>query len=169
MCVTALAAANMTPMLTCQVDHPALAVLPDAPTREQIEAFGRALQGLEATEAPPDISTAHHLAGDVYGRSVVIRADTYLVGLPHREDHLNVCVGDITVWTDTGKQRLTGAHILPAKAGVMRVGFAHADTTWLSVHVNRTGAQDIAAIEDSLIEHPERLLSRRQHREEIAA
>lgn len=157
----------MIPMLPCQAEHPALAVLPDAPTREQIEAFGAFLQSLEEAEAPPDIRTAHHLAGDVYGRSVVIQADTYLVGLPHREDHLNVCVGDITVWTDTGKQRLTGAHILPAKAGVMRVGFAHADTTWLSVHVNRTGGSDIEAIEDSLIEHPERLLSRRLQREEI--
>lgn len=159
----------MTLMELCQTDHPALAVLPDVPTREQIEAFGTFLQSLEGTEAPPDIGTAHHLAGDVYGRSVVIKADTYLVGLPHREDHLNVCVGDITVWTDAGRRRLTGAHILPAKAGVMRVGFAHADTAWLSVHVNRTGGTDIAAIEDSLIEHPERLLSRRHRIKEIPA
>lgn len=150
-------------------DHPALAVLPDVPTRQQIEAFGALLQSMESDHAPPDIGTAHHLAGDVYGRSVVIPAETYLVGLPHKADHLNVCVGDITVWTDTGRQRLTGAHILAARAGVMRVGFAHADTTWLSVHVNRTGGSDIAAIEDSLVEHPERLLSRRQQRAEIAA
>ena len=153
--------ASMTPMHPCLPDHPALAVLPDVPTREQIEAFGTFLQSLEADHAAPDISTRHHLAGDVYGRSVVILADTFLVGLPHREDHLNVCVGDITVWTDTGKVRLTGAHILPAKAGVMRVGFAHADTTWLSVHVNRTGGHDIPTIEDSLVQHADRLLARR--------
>ena len=93
-------------MTPCLPDHPALAVLPDVPTREQIEAFGCILQAQEADQAPPDISTRHHMAGDVYGRSVAIPADTFVVGLPHREDHLNVCVGDITVWTDTGKVRL---------------------------------------------------------------
>lgn len=148
-------------MLPSTADHPALAILPDLPTREEIEAFGHFLQGLEADNGIPDIGTAHHFAGEVYGRSVVIKADTFLVGLPHKADHLNVCVGDITVWTDTGRQRLTGAHILPAKAGVMRVGFAHADTTWLSVHRNATGGQDLGAIEAALIEHPERLMSRR--------
>lgn len=156
-------------MQPCLLDHPALTVLPDVPTRGQIEEFGRFLQSMESNHVSPDLHTAHHLAGDVYGRSVLIQADTYLVGLPHKEDHLNVCVGDIVVWTEHGKQRLTGAHILPAKAGVMRVGFALADTTWLSVHVNRTGGTDLAAIEDSLVEHAERLQSRRRHLQEIAA
>ena len=158
----------MTPMELCPTDHPALACLPECPTREAIEAFGRYLQSLEDDHAPPDVRTAHHFAGDVYGRSVVIGADTFLVGLPHREDHLNVCVGDITVWTEQGRQRYTGAHIIPAQAGATRVGFAHAPTTWLSVHVNRTGGRDLDAIEDSLVEHADRLMSRRQRALEIA-
>lgn len=139
----------------------ALSVLPEIPTREQIEAFGTMLQALEAHGDAPDIGTRHHMAGDVYGRSVVIPAETYLVGLPHKADHLNVCVGDITVWTETGRRRYTGAHIIPARAGCMRVGFAHAETTWLSVHVNPTQGTDLQAIEDALIEHPERLMTRR--------
>lgn len=152
-------------------DHPALTLLPDVPTRDDIEEFGRWLQEMEGNPGtpPPDISTAHHFAGDVYGRSVVIPAGTYLVGLPHKEDHLNVCVGDIVVWTEQGKQRMAGAHILPAKAGVMRVGFALADTTWLSVHVNRTGGQDLRAIEDALVDHADRLMTRRHAPMEIAA
>lgn len=148
-------------MQPCLPDHPALAVLPDVPSREQIEEFGAFLQTLEADGPPPDIQTVHHLAGDVYGRSVVIGAGTYLVGLPHREDHLNVCVGDIVVWTEQGRQHYQGAHVIAAKAGAMRVGFALADTTWLSVHVNRTGGTDTEAIEDSLVEHADRLMSRR--------
>lgn len=153
----------MTPMThSLSAEHAAaLSVLPDLPTREQIEDFGFFLQSLETPETP-DIPTAHHLAGDLYGRSVVINAETYLVGLPHKEDHINVCVGDITVWTERGKRRLTGAHILPAKAGDMRVGFAHSDTTWVSFHVNRTGGSDIQAIEDSLVEHADRLMTRRR-------
>lgn len=159
----------MTPMQLQIPDHPALSLLPDVPTREDIEEFGRLLQELEADHVTPDIDTAHHFAGDVYGRSVVIPAGTYLVGLPHKEDHLNVCAGDIVVWTEQGKQRLTGPHILPAKAGVMRVGFALEDTTWLSVHVNRTGGQDTHAIEDALVEHSDRLMTRRLAPLEIAA
>jgi len=39
------------------LDHPALTLLPEVPTREQIEAFGQFLQGLEADCAPPDLHT----------------------------------------------------------------------------------------------------------------
>jgi hypothetical protein len=74
---------------------------------------------------------------------------------------LNVCVGDVTVWTTAGKKRLIGAHILPAEAGVMRVGFAHRDTTWLSVHRNDTGTTCPELIEDALIDHADRLMTRR--------
>lgn len=146
---------------TSALAHPALSVLPDVPTRDEIEAFGRWLQTLEAEHAPPEVPTAHYFCGEVYGRSVVISADTFLVGLPHKADHLNICVGDITVWTDAGRRRFTGAHVIPARAGCMRVGFAHADTTWLSVHVNNTGGCDPRAIEDALVEHADRLMSRR--------
>ena len=151
-------------MQVSTVDHPALALLPDAPTRDQIERFGAYLQSMEGEHALVDIGTMHHHASGMYGRSVVIKAGTFLVGLPHKAAHLNVCVGDITVWTERGRKRLTGAHILVAEPGVMRVGFAHADTTWLSVHRNDTGTTDNEAIEDALIEHPELLMTRR-HKE----
>lgn len=153
----------MTPMVPSLLDdnHPALALLPDCPTQEQIEHFGALVQSLEGEHGIVDISTMHHHAEGLYGRSVVIKAGTFLVGLPHKAGHLNVCVGDVTVWTPAGRKRLTGAHILPAEAGVMRVGFAHQDTTWLSVHRNDTGGTDLQAIEDALIQHPERLMTRR--------
>ena len=152
----------MTPMELSLPDHPALAVLPDAPTRADIEAFGQFLQSLEADHVGPDIHTRHHFAGEVYGRSIVLGAECFLVGLPHKHDHLNVCVGDITVWTEQGKVRYTGAHIIESKAGCMRVGFAHAETTWLTVHRNATGGRDLEQIEDSLIEQADLLLTRRQ-------
>lgn len=142
-------------------DHPALALLPEVPTQDQIERFGQLVQSLEGEHPLVDISTKHHHAQGLYGRSVVIEAGTFLVGLAHKAGHLNVCVGDVTVWTAAGRKRLTGAHILPADAGAMRVGFAHADTTWFSIHRNDTGSTDLRAIEDALVEHPERLMSRR--------
>jgi hypothetical protein len=142
-------------------NHPALALLPDAPNQEQIERFGELIQSLEGEHGVIDISTMHHHAEGLYGRSVVIKAGTFLVGLPHKAGHLNVCVGDVTVWTTAGKKRLTGAHILPAEAGVMRVGFAHRDTTWFSVHRNDTGSTHIELIENALIDKPALLLTRR--------
>ena len=96
------------------IDDLALSVLPELPTQAQIEEFGHFLQSLEGEHGVVDISTMHHHAKGLYGRSVVIKAETFLVGLAHKAGHLNVCVGDITVWTPNGRQRLTGAHILPA-------------------------------------------------------
>ncbi len=152
----------MTRMQVSTPDHPAIALLPAAPTGDQIEAFGRFLQSIEGKHEPVvDISTMHHHADGLYGRSVVIKAGTYLVGLPHLAGHLNVCVGDITVWTEGKRSRLTGAHILPSAPGATRIGFAHADTTWLSVHRNDTGSKVIANIEEALVATPEKLMSRR--------
>lgn len=142
-------------------DHPAIALLPEFPTAEQIEAFGHMVQRLEGTHGVVDIGTSHVHADGLYGRGVVIKAGTFLVGLPHVAGHLNVCVGDIVVWTPAGRTRHRGAHILPAGPGAARVGFAIEDTTWFTVHRNDTGTTDIETIEDSLVEHPERLITRR--------
>lgn len=154
-------------------DHPALRLLPDVPTRDEIEAFGQMLERLEGEHGAPDIGTAHHVNEDLYGRSIVLPAGAFLVGLAHKRPGFAVCVGDITVWTERGRERLTGAHILQTVPGLMRVGFAHADTTWFTVHSNPTGAHDrtglgriaghhIEAIEDALVEHADRLMTRRR-------
>lgn len=149
----------MTPMLPSTPDHPALALLPDAPTRAQIEAFGQRIEAMESAGLV-DLHTKHHINADIYGRSIVLGAETFLVGLAHTHPGIAVCVGDITVWTEDGRQRYTGAHIIQTKPGRMRVGFAHAETTWLTVHANKTGGTDVEKIEDSLVERPERLMTR---------
>lgn len=139
----------------------ALAVLPETPTREQIEAFGYALMGLEPEHGMVDVQTMHHHVDGLYGRSVVIKAGTYLVGLPHKAASFNLCIGDITVWTETGRARFTGVHLVNGTPGAMRVGFAHADTTWLSIHRNDTGTTDTQVLEAALVEHSERLMTQR--------
>jgi hypothetical protein len=65
-------------------------------------------------------------------------------------------------------QRYTGAHVLKTEAGKMRIGFAHAETTWVTVHANKTGGQDIETIEDSLVENADRLMTRRSLRKVAA-
>lgn len=153
----------MTRMVPSEFAHGSpLEALPDAPTRQQMESLGRFLQSVEPEHEPIDLGTVHHFADRLYGRSVLIKAGTLLVGLPHKQGALNVCAGDITVWTESGRQRLTGAHILPSPAGGMRVGYAHADTTWLTVHANLTGTRDLGTIEEALVERSDLLIERRQ-------
>ena len=87
-------------------DHPAIALLPVAPTEAQIEAFGLLLQTHEEDGNGADLGTVSHVNEGVYGRSITIAKDTFLVGLPHKRAGLAICVGDITVWTAEGRQRL---------------------------------------------------------------
>lgn len=141
-------------------DHPALTLLPAVPSKAQIEEFGRIIQSLEASGLV-DLQTVHHVNDDLYGRGIVLGAETFLVGLAHTQPGFAICVGDITVWTEDGRQRYTGAHILKTVPGRMRIGFAHKETTWFTVHANKTGGTDVETIEDSLVEHSERLQTRR--------
>lgn len=105
-----------------------------------------------------DLGTTHELAGEVYARTIFIPAGTVLTGAAHNKDHVNIMFGDITVSTDDGMTRLTGYHVLPTKAGMKRVGFAHRDTCWTTVcHTKLT---DIEAIEDEMTDESEMLQTR---------
>ena len=58
-------------------------------------------------------------------------------------------------------KRLTGHHVIPSAPGAKRVGYAHADTWWTTVHVNPTNERDPVALEDLLVDDPQSLQSRR--------
>lgn len=119
------------------VASPAAAVtLPtDAPTREQIDRLKSELFALVKRDGEVVIIPEDHHAEGLYGRSILIPAGTALTGAAHKAGHLNVCVGDIDVWTEDGMKRLTGINVIPSRPGCKRAGFAHADTWWLTVHV----------------------------------
>lgn len=135
--------------------------LPDAPTAGDVARFAALVLAIEAEVGPMHVSTCMHLAHKIAGRSAVIPKDVILVGLPHKLGGIAVCVGDITVWSEGKRERFTGAHIITTRPGGYRIGLAHADTTWLTVHANETGGEDIAAIEDSLVDGADRLMTRR--------
>lgn len=138
------------------------ALLPDRPSQEQFDAFCAMLEGLPVGEQL-HVEPMHVQAEKLLARAVVIRKDTFLAGLPHLRGCVNVCVGDITVWTvANGRQRYAGAHVLASDAGGSgRIGLAHEDTTWLTVHANLTGSDDLDAIVASLVAKPQRLIERR--------
>lgn len=144
------------------IDHGAApALLPNIPTRDQIERLEGVLLQAEANGAGVELGTWHHFAEGLVARTILIPAGTVLTGAAHKAEHLNVCHGDIDVWTEAGMRRLTGYHVIASLPGAKRVGFAHADTYWTTVHLNPTNERDLAALEDALVEDAHMLQSRR--------
>jgi len=142
------------------VSGASLPALHDVPTRAQIERFEGALLQLER-EYGVELDTWHEFADGLVARTILIPAGTMLTGAAHRAEHLSIACGDITVWTEAGMRRLTGYHVLPSRPGCKRVGMAHADTYWTTVHVNQSNERDVTALEDALVENADTLQSRR--------
>lgn len=130
------------------------AILPTIPTRGEIERLEREVARLPQV----DLMTEHVLSGGVYARTIYIPAGTVLTGAVHKKDHVNVVIGDITAWTEEGMKRFTGHHVLKSRAGTKRAGYAHATTIWTTF--SHTDQTDIEAIEQELVEEPEKLQTR---------
>lgn len=92
-----------------------------------------------------DLRTTMTVHGGMCARTIFIPAGTMLTGALTKCDNLCVVDGDITVTTDAGPVHLLGFNVLPAKAGAKRVGFAHGDTWWTTIH--RTDETELDAIE----------------------
>ena len=106
-----------------------------------------------------DIGSTDIIHARMCARTIFIPAGTMLTGALTNIDNICLMVGDITVTTDDGPKRLTGFHVLTAKAGFKRAGYAHADTYWTTIH--HTDLEDISAIEEEMTPECETLQSRR--------
>ena len=102
-----------------------------------------------------DVQTLMTVFGQVCARSIFIPAGTLLTGAETARDNVCVVFGDITVTTDDGPKRLTGFHVLTARAGQKRAGIAHADTWWVTVH--HTKHETASEIEREMTPEPEAL------------
>lgn len=122
-------------------------ILAPVPTREQIERLEAAMRELPPVEIPP----RHYFADGLYAREITIPAGTLVTGKIHRTEHLNiVSKGDITVWTEDGMKRVRAPFALVSRPGTKRVGYAHEDTVWTTIHATRE--TDLEALERELIE-----------------
>ena len=133
------------------------AALDSAPTRDQIRNAQQLLMAAEGAGHGVEILHWHHYADGQVARTVLIEAGNYLSGAAHLTEHLCICAGDITVWTEGGHTRLTGYHVLTSLPGAERIGYAHSDTWFTTIHVNPDNCTDARELERRLIEHPERL------------
>lgn len=112
------------------------------------------------TQPQVDLSTTHLVHAGMYARTILIPADTLLTGALTNCDNVCVVVGDITVTTDEGTVRLTGHHVIPARAGFKRAGLAHADTYWTTFM--RTEEQEVSDIERQMTDEADMLQTSRQ-------
>jgi len=85
---------------------------------------------------PNDLMPPFELhAGGMYLRMIKIPKGAKIVGVRHNRDKFDIMVsGDISVWVEEGFHRITGFNVWRTPAGNKRVGIAHEDTTWITVH-----------------------------------
>ena len=90
----------------------------------------------------------HHFAPGIYMREMRIKKGTILTGKIHKTEHLCVLNGDIEIASEDGKGRFTGYLTFLSKPGVKRIGYAHEDTVFTTVHAIE--GTDIAELEAAL-------------------
>lgn len=120
-----------------------------SPAHLSLDALEAEMREQPQVEMPP----THLFSPGVYARQIVIPAGTLLTGKIHLHDHLNiVSAGEISVWTEAeGVRRIRAPFSFIAKAGTRRLGYAHAETVWTTIHANPDDERDLAALEQRLI------------------
>lgn len=114
--------------------------------REQILALEGRLRELPQL----DIKTTHRFSKGLYAREIFIPKGTILVGKIHRFENLNIISqGDITVLTEDGARRIKAPFTVVSPPLTKRVGYAHEDTVWTTIHASNE--TDLDKLEAELI------------------
>lgn len=115
-------------------------------TRKDIDILENELTKLPQVEIIP----THRFAEGLYVREIVIPKGTLLTGKIHKASHVNIISkGDITVMTEDGLMRIKAPFTMISKPGTKRVGYAHEDTVWTTVHA--TQETNLEKIEETLV------------------
>lgn len=98
-----------------------------------------------------DFKTTHHFGPGVYMREALIPKGFVVTGKIHKTGHLNILSqGRITVWTEEGMKTLEAPAIIRSESGIKRVGYAHEDSIWVTVHKNQNDEKEIKKVEERL-------------------
>lgn len=99
------------------------------------------------------IEPLHHFSKGLYAREILIPAGTILTGKIHKYECLNVVSkGKISVASIDGIQIIDatdGPVTFKSSPGVKRLGYAHSDTVWMTIHASEE--TDLEKLEDELI------------------
>lgn len=123
-----------------------------AEMRILIMGLEAAMQAMPGSLDAEDFKTTHHFAPGIYMRELFIPKGTVLTGKIHKTEHLNIMSqGRLTVWTEDGMKTVTASTVIKSQPGIKRVGYAHEDSVWITVHPNVTDEREIRALEDLFI------------------
>lgn len=121
-------------------------------TAANVESFRAAITAAEdiiRSEPQIEFEVIHHFSPGIYARELRIPAGVMLTGKIHKTKHLCIMSGDIEVMSEDGGGRFTGYHTFLSKPGVKRIGYAHADTVFTTIHA--TDETDVAKLEAMLV------------------
>lgn len=122
------------------------------PEESRLAARGKilALQDEVGKLPQVEIVTTHRFSKGLYAREVLIPKGTIVVGKIHKYESLNILSqGDITILTEFGAKRIRAPYAVVSPPLTKRVGYAHEDTVWTTVHA--TDETDLEKLEDELI------------------
>jgi quercetin dioxygenase-like cupin family protein len=117
----------------------------EKPSVEQMRAKILKLEAqmLSMAEHAVELPVDNHFAPGIYMRALHIPKGTTLTGAIHKTEHMNILSqGEMTVWTEDGMKRLKASTVIKSMPGIKRVGFAHEDSVWITVHLNPTEERD---------------------------
>jgi hypothetical protein len=99
--------------------------------RSQILALEKRLKELPQLK----IEVTHRFSKGLYAREIFIPKGAVLIGKIHRFENLNIISqGDITVLTEEGAKRIRAPFTVVSPPLTKRVGYAHEDTVWTTIH-----------------------------------
>lgn len=113
--------------------------------QNSFQAKAGALEGVMLKLPQIEIPVSHVFCDGMCARTIHIKSGTMLTGAIHTQEQLNIVHGDITIVTEEGDKRYTGSHVIASPAGTKRIGFAHADTVWITIL--RTPETDVDKVE----------------------
>src|ERR1700739_4861404 len=81
------------------------------------------------------IEPVHYFAQGLYAREITIPKGAALTGKIHLFEHINIISkGDISVLTEDGVKRIKAPATIISQPGIKRIGYAHEETVWTTIH-----------------------------------
>lgn len=102
---------------------------------------------LIASGGTADQPVKHDFCDGMYIRRLFIPKGMLIVGKIHLKDCINMVEkGDISLLTEFGARRASAGYTGVSRAGIMKVGYAHADTVFVNVfRTDKTSIEEIEA------------------------
>jgi hypothetical protein len=82
-----------------------------------------------------DLNVKHFYINGMYAREITIPKGAMITSRVHAYGYVDIMIsGDITIITDAGKSSYSGYNLFEGFAGKKRVGLAHTEVKWITIH-----------------------------------